>query len=65
MIYRQVSVKWPKAIAVETSSCLGRSGSASGKLEPPNLAWAWPGDGSRCCRCPFDRTLSRVGGAPT
>ena len=28
MIYRQVSVKWPKAIAVETSSCLGRSGSA-------------------------------------
>ena len=28
MIYRQVSVKWPKSIAVETSSCLGRSGSA-------------------------------------
>ena len=28
MIYRQVSVKWRKLIAVEISSCLGRSGSA-------------------------------------
>ena len=37
MIYRQVSVKWPKAIAVETSSCLGRSGSACRQAEPTKL----------------------------
>ena len=65
MIYRQVSVKWPKSIAVETTVALVALAQPAGKLEPPNLARAWPGDGSRCCRCPFDRTLSRVGGAPT
>ena len=71
MIYRQVSVKWPKWIAVEISSCLGRSGSACrqpaatklgvGKLQPPNLAWTWPEHRSRCCRCPFHRIFSCTG----
>ena len=30
----------------------------SGKLEPPNLACAWPVVRSRCCRCPFHPILS-------
>ena len=37
MIYRQVSVKWPKWIAVEISSCLGRSGSACRQSAGPKL----------------------------
>ena len=37
MIYRQVSVKWPKWIAVEISSCLGRSGSACRQGAATNL----------------------------
>ena len=30
----------------------------AGKLQPPNLAWAWPEHRSRCCRGPFHRILS-------
>ena len=40
MIYRQVSVKWPKWIAVEISSCLGRSGSACRQVASTKLGVA-------------------------
>ena len=30
----------------------------AGKLQPPNLAWAWPVHRSRCCCGPFHRILS-------
>ena len=32
-----------------------------GKLQPPNLAWAWLEHRPRCCRCPFLRILSWAG----
>ena len=37
----------------------------AGKLEPPNLACAWPGHRSRCNRGPFPRVSSWAGAAPT
>ena len=33
----------------------------AGKLQPPNLVWAWPEHWPMCCRCPFHRILSWAG----